>query len=116
MSLIGPHRDDFRFDIDGRALAQFGSRGQQRLGVVAYKLAEVDLIAEVAGEQPVLLLDDVLSELDVVHRDLLLGAIAREEAQLFVTSTDVASLEHPALTNVPHLIAAGGRLVVPQSQ
>lgn len=115
MSLIGPHRDDFQFSIDGRSLAQFGSRGQQRLGVVAYKLSEVDLIAGVSGEQPVLLLDDVLSELDTVHRDLLLGAIAREQSQLFVTSTDVASLQHPALANVPLALAGNGTLMTAES-
>ncbi len=113
MSLAGPHRDDFLYSIDGRPLAQFGSRGQQRLGVVAYKLSEADLIAEVSGEQPVLLLDDVLSELDAVHRDLLLEAIARESCQLFVTSTDIASLDHPALAELQSVDVQGGSLHPP---
>lgn len=100
MSLLGPQRDDFSYSIDERPLAQFGSRGQQRLGVVAYKLSEADLIREASGEPPVLLLDDVLSELDAVHRDLLLAAIAKDSCQLFVTSTDPKSLNHPALTGL----------------
>jgi DNA replication and repair protein RecF len=111
MSLVGPHRDDFLYSIDERPLAQFGSRGQQRLGVVAYKLSEADLITEVSGEQPVLLLDDVLSELDAVHRDLLLAAIAGESCQLFVTSTDMASLDHPALANLQSADVQGGKLL-----
>ncbi|CAA9564036.1 MAG: DNA recombination and repair protein RecF [uncultured Thermomicrobiales bacterium] len=110
MSLVGPQRDDFLYSIDGRPLAQFGSRGQQRLGVVAYKLSEADLIAEVSGEQPVLLLDDVLSELDAVHRDLLLAAIARGSCQLFVTSTDPSSLDHPALIGLEAVDVQGGHL------
>lgn len=110
MSLVGPQRDDFLYSIDERPLAQFGSRGQQRLGVVAYKLSEADLIAEVSGEQPVLLLDDVLSELDAVHRDLLLAAIAKESCQLFVTSTDIASLDHPALAELEAVDVQGGSL------
>jgi len=110
MSLVGPQRDDFIYSIDQRPLAQFGSRGQQRLGVVAYKLSEADLIAEVSGEQPVLLLDDVLSELDSVHRDLLLAAIAEESCQLFVTSTDQASLDHPALAGLESVDVQGGTL------
>lgn len=110
MSLVGPQRDDFLYSIDERPLAQFGSRGQQRLGVVAYKLSEADLIAEVSGEPPVLLLDDVLSELDAVHRDLLLAAIAKESCQLFVTATDMTSLDHPALAKLEAVDAHGGSL------
>lgn len=111
MSIVGPHRDDFLYRIDQRSLAQFGSRGQQRLGVVAYKLSEADLIAEVSGEQPVLLLDDVLSELDAVHRDLLLAAIAGESCQLFVTSTDKAALDHPALAGLQSVDVQSGALL-----
>lgn len=111
MSLIGPHRDDFLFSIDQRPLAHYGSRGQQRLGVVAYKLSEADLIAEVSGERPVLLLDDVLSELDAVHRELLLAEIAGEPRQLFVTSTEQASLEHPALIELQAVQVHDGALL-----
>lgn len=110
MSLVGPQRDDFLYSIDERPLAQFGSRGQQRLGVVAYKLSEADLIGEVSGEPPVLLLDDVLSELDAVHRDLILAAIADESCQLFVTSTDTTSLDHPALAELEAVNVQGGSL------
>lgn len=110
MSLVGPHRDDFLYTIDERPLAQFGSRGQQRLGVVAYKLSEADFIGEVSGDQPVLLLDDVLSELDAIHRDLLLAAIAAQACQLFVTSTDTAALDHTALANLQNMDVQDGTL------
>ncbi len=103
MTLIGPHRDDFRFLIDQRDLATFGSRGQQRLGVIAYKLAEIDVIDERSGERPVLLLDDVLSELDAVHRDRLLAEISECGCQVLVTSTDSILLDHPALERLTRI-------------
>ena len=61
VTLAGPHRDDFRFELDGVDLGAFGSQGQQRSAVLALKLAEVDFITERVSERPVLLLDDVLS-------------------------------------------------------
>lgn len=101
MTVMGPHRDDVLFQIDGRDLAAFGSRGQQRLAVIAYKLAESDLITAATEERPILLLDDVLSELDSVHRDMLLAAIAIDESQVIVTSTEDSLLEHAALVSIP---------------
>ena len=63
-TLVGPHRDDVRFLLGGRDLAVFGSRGQQRTAILALKLAELDLLARGDGVAPLLLLDDVFSELD----------------------------------------------------
>src|SRR5262249_52959158 len=62
VSLIGPHRDDLTFAINGRDVQTFGSQGQQRTTALSLKLAEIELIAEEVGEYPLLLLDDVLSE------------------------------------------------------
>ncbi|MBA3276794.1 MAG: DNA replication and repair protein RecF [Chloroflexia bacterium] len=101
MTIVGPHRDDFKFLIARRDLASYGSRGQQRLGVVAYRLAEIDIIDEQSGERPILLLDDVLSELDSVHRDMLLSAVAGCGCQILVTSTDPATLDYPVLQTLP---------------
>ena len=100
-TLLGPHRDDFAMAIDGIDLATFGSRGQQRLAVVALKLAETDLMAEDAGEPPVLLLDDVLSELDSERRQMLIEAIARPDRQVIITATDVSLLQQAALRELP---------------
>ena len=100
-SLIGPHRDDAAFAVSGMDLGVFGSRGQQRLAVVALKLAEADLMTEVAGEPPVLLLDDVLSELDANHRSLLTGTAARLGSQLIVTATDEGLLGGADLAELP---------------
>jgi DNA replication and repair protein RecF len=61
---VGPHRDDLVFGLAGRDLAGFASRGQQRTAILAVKLAELDLLTEHDGRPPLLLLDDVFSELD----------------------------------------------------
>ena len=80
---LGPHRDDLDLWVDGVAVRSYGSQGQQRSCALTLKLAECGVIREVAGEQPVILLDDVLSELDKARRDYLLSGLA--EGQLFIT-------------------------------
>jgi DNA replication and repair protein RecF len=107
-SLVGPHRDDLAFAVGSGDLATFGSRGQQRLAVVALKLAETSLMTEEAGEAPVLLLDDVLSELDARHRLLVTSAAAEVDAQVFVTATDDDVLDRPDLAALPHVRLEGG--------
>ncbi|MDQ4044284.1 MAG: DNA replication and repair protein RecF, partial [Chloroflexota bacterium] len=97
MTLTGPHRDDILYLYEGRSLARFGSRGQQRLAVLTLKLAEADVISAESGDMPVFLLDDVLSELDPRHRSMLLDELARRQAQTILTSADDAALDHPAL-------------------
>ncbi len=86
-TLVGPHRDDLVFGLDGRDLATFSSRGQQRTAILALKLAELDLLTELDGRPPLLLLDDVFSELDHARRGHLVRRIA-ELPQAFITATD----------------------------
>lgn len=97
---IGPQRDDFVFRIDGRSLSAYGSRGQQRLGVIAVKLSEADIIERMTGEKPVLLLDDALSELDASHASWLLKSIADPGRQLLLTSAVEGVLERPELDHL----------------
>jgi DNA replication and repair protein RecF len=85
-TLIGPHRDDLSFSLDGRDLTTFASRGQQRTAILALKLAELDLLSSLDGKPPLLLLDDVFSELDPVRRGHLVRRIA-ELPQAFITTT-----------------------------
>ena len=85
---LGPHRDDLDLRIGGISARAFGSQGQQRSCALTLKLAECRLIREVSGEQPVILLDDVLSELDRTRRKYLLSGLA--EGQLFITCCDRA--------------------------
>jgi DNA replication and repair protein RecF len=94
-TLIGPHRDDVAFVMAGRDLAAFASRGQQRTAILALKLAELDLVSEHDGRPPLLLLDDVFSELDPARRAHLVRRIA-DLPQSFVTTTTLDDLD-PAL-------------------
>ena len=94
-TLIGPHRDDLVFELDGRDLAGFASRGQQRTAILAFKLAELDLLTAQDGRPPLLLLDDVFSELDPDRRAHLVRRIA-DLPQAFVTTTTLDDLD-PAL-------------------
>ena len=86
-TLYGPHRDDFRFLVNGRDLRLYGSRGQQRSGALATKLAEVQVMRDRTGSAPLLLLDDVMSELDANRRATLLRAL-EGVPQAIVTTTD----------------------------
>ncbi|WMI81151.1 DNA replication/repair protein RecF [Anaerotignum sp. MB30-C6] len=83
----GPHKDDIIFSIDGKEVKSFGSQGQQRTTALATRLAEIDLIREETGENPVLLLDDVLSELDEQRQKYLMESI--EGLQAFLTCTGI---------------------------
>ncbi len=94
-TLVGPHRDDVVFRLAGRDLSGFASRGQQRTAILAFKLAELDLLTAQDGRPPLLLLDDVFSELDPERRAHLVRRIA-ELPQAFVTTTTLDDLD-PAL-------------------
>jgi DNA replication and repair protein RecF len=87
-TLVGPHRDDVRFVIDGKPLDAFGSQGQQRTAVLALKVAEYETMRFRAGDAPILLLDDVLSELDAERADGFLTAVGSFE-QAFLTTTEL---------------------------
>ena len=91
----GPHRDDLAFELAGRDLAGFASRGQQRTAILAFKLAELDLLTALDGRPPLLLLDDVFSELDPERRAHLVRRIAALP-QAFITTTTPDDLD-PAL-------------------
>ena len=86
LTLTGPHRDDIEMTLDGHPAASFASRGQQRTAALALRLAEARLLLTRTGERPVLLLDDVLSELDASRRASVLGAV--ESDQVMITSAD----------------------------
>jgi DNA replication and repair protein RecF len=92
MTLIGPHRDEVRFLIDEVDAGIFGSRGQQRTVTLALKLAEVDLMRLETGEHPLLLLDDVLSELDVNRRRFLVDRLDNGPEQAIITTTDLNTI------------------------
>lgn len=84
---VGPHRDDLILSVNGINLRTFGSQGQQRTGVLALKLAELEFIKSETGEYPVLLLDDVMSELDASRREHLISFI-KDRVQTVITATE----------------------------
>jgi DNA replication and repair protein RecF len=91
-TLVGPHRDDVAFVLAGREMQGTASRGQQRSAILALKLAELDLLERLDGRPPLLLLDDVFSELDPARRGHLVRRIAALP-QAFVTTTTLADLD-----------------------
>lgn len=95
--LLGPHRDDLEFLVNGVNMLTYGSRGQQRTVALASKLGELAFMRSVTGEEPILLLDDVFSELDFSRREYLLRQVLKHE-QVLITATDFASFPDEILT------------------
>jgi DNA replication and repair protein RecF len=91
VSLVGPHRDDMRVELAGREVATHASRGQQRTIILALKLAETDLLGADGAPTPIVLLDDVFSELDADRSDRTLSLLL-ERGQVLVTMADLATL------------------------
>ncbi len=109
MTLVGPHRDDCVFELQGRPLAGFGSRGQQRSAILAFKLAELDVLRQLDGEPPLLILDDVFSELDPDRRHHLVRRL-QALPQAFVTTTALRDLDPDLVAQATTWRVAGGRL------
>lgn len=110
-NVIGPHRDDLAFLAEEVDLSAYGSRGQQRSVALALKLAELEYIERETGDQPILLLDDVLSELDTQRRADLLAAV-RDLDQVLLTTTDAASVPADELAHA-HVYRVRGGAVRP---
>ena len=96
---VGPHRDDIQFVLNGREAASFASQGQLRAMVLAWKTAEMDLMEASHGDPPVLLLDDVSSELDPTRNAYLFAYLESRRSQCFITTT-----------HARHVLLAGGRV------
>jgi DNA replication and repair protein RecF len=105
VSLVGPHRDDFLFLINGKDLKIFGSQGQQRTAVLSLKIAQLELMKEITGEYPLLLLDDVFSELDELRRRGLLNYI-NNKVQTFITNAQTLG-EEKSLCHKKFIIRQG---------
>ncbi|MDJ0732967.1 MAG: DNA replication/repair protein RecF [Nostocaceae cyanobacterium] len=108
-TLVGPHRDEVQLIINNTPARQYGSQGQQRTLVLALKLAELQLIAEVVGEPPLLLLDDVLAELDPYRQNQLLDAI-QDRFQTLITTTHLGSFDSQWLNSSQILSVDAGEI------
>ncbi len=100
-TLIGPHRDDFAFLLEDRNLAHYGSRGEQRTATLAFKLAQLEYMAKILGKRPILLLDDVFSELDAIHRAYVVEIVNKQQ-------TVIATVE---LENIPQDFLNSARIL-----
>lgn len=109
LTLIGPHRDDLYFYVNGYDIQTYGSQGQQRTTALSLKLAEIELIKQEIDESPVLLLDDVLSELDDYRQSHLLNTI-HGEVQTFVTTTNIAGIDHETIHQANIFNVAAGEV------
>ena len=112
ISVTGPHRDDLRFLVNGTDMAMYGSRGQQRTIVAAVKLAEANFLVRKTGEDPVLLLDDILSELDESRRKQVLDS-ALTTQQTILTTTDLDRVDEEFLSRARVYRVRQGELELP---
>ena len=97
-SAHGPHGDEVVFELAGRALRRYGSQGQQRMALLAVLLAERELLLASRGVAPLILLDDVMSELDPKHRGLLVERLGGAQGQALITATEASQV--PAAATV----------------
>lgn len=107
---VGPHRDDIIFYINNNEATKFASQGQQRTVVLALKLSELDIITAKTGDEPVLLLDDVLAELDDIRQNYLLKSI-NENTQTIITSVDTVLFEDEFLKDVKIYKIEAGKVI-----
>lgn len=111
-TVVGTHRDEIDFTIDGTPARYYGSQGQQRTLVLALKLAELTLIEDIIGEPPLLLLDDVLAELDPNRQNQLLETIG-DRFQTLITTTHINSFNNLWIEDAQILTVEGGRINFP---
>ncbi len=107
MSQVGPHRDDLQLLIDGMDAGVYASRGQARTAALSLRLAEADYLRHQRGQEPILLLDDVLSEMDKPRRDEVLEAAAQHQ-QTLITTTDLDFLDRRFLSQMAVFSVHGG--------
>ena len=99
MTMYGPHRDDFSLNYNGMDLKNYGSQGQQKIAILCYKLSEIPIFKNISGFYPVLLLDDIFSELDIKKRNKLLKLINDIDIQSIITTTDLKNINKDNLND-----------------
>ncbi len=108
-SMIGPHRDDFSFLLNNIDMKSFSSEGQQRLAVIALKISEIYIFKEVLKEYPVLLLDDVFSEIDIKKRNKIVKYL-KSDIQVIITTTDLEDIEDDLVNNAKVFKIKNGKI------
>jgi len=111
MTVVGPHRDDLEFFLNDRLIREHGSQGQQKSFVMALKMAEIEHLNETSGRLPILLLDDMTAELDKYRIQHLLDFLIKRNIQVFITTTDPASVPLPEEIRRESFLVEEGRIV-----
>ena len=109
MTLYGPHRDDFSFVINDNDAKTFGSQGQQKIAMIAFKLSEIPIFEEKTGTKPVLLLDDIFSELDKNKKNHLIEFI-NKNIQVIITANDMVGISKKLLNNAKIFRIENGKI------
>lgn len=109
MTLYGPHRDDFSFIINDNDAKTYGSQGQQKMAMIAFKLAEIPIFEELTGTKPVLLLDDIFSELDKSKKNHLIEFI-NDGIQVIITANDTVGISKKLLNNAKVFRIENGKI------
>ena len=115
VSLTGPHRDDFEFLLENKNIKNYGSQGQQRMAVLAVKLAEISIVKDKSGKTPILLLDDVFSELDNQKKNNLLTYI-KNDIQTIITTTDLKNIDDSILKSAKLIKIEAGKIISEQGE
>ncbi len=115
-TLIGPHRDDFEILLEGRNMAHFGSRGEQRTATLAFKLAQLEYMAahpafggKILDQRPILLLDDVFSELDANHRAHVVEIVGKQ--QTIIATVELENIPKDFLDSARILRVENGKII-----
>jgi len=109
-TLIGPHRDELEFYIKDKNIKLYGSQGQQRMAILAIKLAEIDIFKKYTNDYPILLLDDVFSELDKKKKNNLLKYI-NDDIQVLITTTDLSNINKKLLDRSKRIKIDDGKIL-----
>lgn len=110
MTLYGPHRDDFTFTIEGNDIKIYGSQGQQKLAFIALKFSEIPIFEEKTGTKPIILLDDIFSELDKTKKNKLIQYIDNDY-QVIITSNDTKDISKKILKDANIFKIQDGKII-----
>ena len=110
MTIYGPHRDDFYFSYQDNDLKFFGSQGQQKVAILSFKLSEIPIFNDITGTLPVLLLDDIFSELDIKKRNRVLKIVQSYDIQSIITTTDLRNINKKYLEDANVYLVRNGNV------
>ena len=111
MTLLGPHRDDYSLFLSDKDLALYGSQGQNRAAVLALKLSEISIFKNICGDYPILLLDDIFSELDTKRKNRLIKYIL-DDVQTIITTTDLNLIDKSLVKRAKIFNISNGKVVI----